>query len=110
MGFFTKTEPAPVVRKTTTPAPAAKSSAKSPAAAVAKPPVVDGWSESELVNVYGAAPVKHLKKGERILVDVTHCDSFFVLLDGALQVSVKCDSTPGRPGTFRRGECVAPLL
>jgi HD-like signal output (HDOD) protein len=101
MGFFTKTERAPAARKTTPPAPA-----KTPAV---KPPVVDGWSENELVNVYGAAPVKHLKKGERVLVDVSHTDSFFVLLDGAIQVSVKSDGRPGRPGIFRRGDCVAPL-
>lgn len=96
MGFFTKTETAPAIRKAATaPAP--------------RPPVVEGWSESELVSVYGAAPVKHLKKGERVLVDVSHTDSFFVLLDGAIQVSVKWDGHSGRPGIFRRGDCMAPL-
>jgi HD-like signal output (HDOD) protein len=100
MGFFTKTAPAPVIKKAP-PKPAATP--------VVRPPVVEGWSENELVSVYGAAPVKHLKRGERVLEDVTHTDSFFVLLDGALQVSVKWDGIAGRPGTFRRGDVVAPL-
>jgi putative nucleotidyltransferase with HDIG domain len=112
MGFFTRTEPAPVARKAAQATAAKSPTAKSPVVkspVVARPPVVEGWSESELVNVYGAAPVKHLKKGEPVLEDATHTDSFFVLLDGVLQVSVKLDGRPGRPGNFRRGDCMAPL-
>jgi HD-like signal output (HDOD) protein len=76
---------------------------------VRKPPVVEGWSESELVTVYNSAPVRHLKKGEPVFVEAAHTDSFFVLLDGSIQVVVKWDGHPGRPGIFRRGDCVAPL-
>jgi HD-like signal output (HDOD) protein len=77
--------------------------------AVRKPPVVDGWSESELVTVYNAAPVRHLKKGEAVFNEAGHTDSFFVLLDGSIHIIVNWDGHPGRPGIFRRGDCVAPL-
>lgn len=81
---------------------------KSPAVIV-KPPVVEGWSESELVVVYNAAPVRHLKKGEPIFAEASQTDSFFVLLDGAIQVVVKLNGQAGRPGIFQRGDVVAPL-
>jgi HD-like signal output (HDOD) protein len=76
---------------------------------VRKPPVVEGWSESELVTVYNAAPVRHLKKGEPVFAQAGHTDSFFVLLDGSIHIVVNWDGHPGRPGIFRRGDCVAPL-
>ena len=103
MRLFNRTEsaPAPVNKVKTTPASAP--------AAVRRPPVVEGWSESELVTVYNAAPVRHLKKGEPVFVEGAHTDSFFVLLDGSIQVVVKWDGNAGRPGIFRRGDCVAPL-
>jgi HD-like signal output (HDOD) protein len=63
----------------------------------------------ELVSVYNAAPVKHLKKGEPILTDVPGSNSFFVLIDGMLQIVVKLNGQPGRPGFFKRGDCIAPL-
>jgi HD-like signal output (HDOD) protein len=75
----------------------------------AKPPIIEGWSENELVSVYHAAPVKHYKKGEPVFTDIPQSDSFFVLVDGALQVTVKLNGQPGRPGIFRRGDCIAPL-
>jgi HD-like signal output (HDOD) protein len=74
-----------------------------------KPPVVEGWSENELVTVYNAAPVRHLNKDEVLFAEVTHTDAFLVLLEGAIQIVVKSDGHPGRPGVFRRGDCVAPL-
>jgi len=74
-----------------------------------KPPVLEGWSEKELVAVYNAAPVRHLKKGESLLADLEFTESFFVLLDGSLQVVVKWDNHLGRPGVIRRGDCIAPL-
>src|SRR5689334_12186236 len=74
-----------------------------------KPPIIEGWSETELVSVYNAAPVKHLKKGEQILIDAPSSNSFFVLIDGMLQVVVKLNGQPGRPGFFKRGDCIAPL-
>jgi HD-like signal output (HDOD) protein len=61
------------------------------------------------VAVYNAAPVKHLKKGEPLFTDVAQSDSFFVLVDGVIQVVVKLNGQPGRPGFFKRGDCVAPL-
>jgi putative nucleotidyltransferase with HDIG domain len=78
-------------------------------ATVRKPPVVEGWSEQELVSVYNAAPIRHLKKHDLLLADTAQSDSFFVLLDGAVQISVKWDSHAGRPGIFKRGDCMAPL-
>lgn len=74
-----------------------------------RPPVVDGWSEGELVAVYNAAPVRNLKKGEPIFTDVPETESFFVLLDGAIQVTVNLNGQSGRPGIFQRGDVVAPL-
>jgi len=74
-----------------------------------KVPVVEGWSEQELVSVYNAASVRHLKKDEPVFGETAASESFFVLLDGAVQVSVKWDGRPGRPGVFRRGDCIAPL-
>src|ERR1051325_1165932 len=71
--------------------------------------VLDGWSESDLVAVYNAAPVRHLKPGSPVFTDLESNDSFFVLLEGAIQVVVKCDGHLGRPGIVRRGDCVAPL-
>src|SRR5437868_2773484 len=100
MGLFTRERPR-VVR------PPVK--APKPAAVPVKPPVVEGWSESELVNVYNAAPVRHLAKGESLFEEASESDSFFVLLDGAIQVVVKLHDQPGRPGIFRRGDVVAPL-
>src|SRR5262249_14154275 len=74
-----------------------------------KPPVVEGWSESELVGVYNAAPLRYVSRGESILTDVEETDSFFVLLDGAIEVVVKLFGQVGRPGIFQRGDVVAPL-
>jgi HD-like signal output (HDOD) protein len=76
---------------------------------VPKTPVIEGWSEQELVSVYNAAPVRHLKKNDRIFAETASSESYFVLLDGAIQVSVKWDGRAGRPGVFRRGDCIAPL-
>jgi HD-like signal output (HDOD) protein len=96
MRFFRTEAPPPVKRPVMQPA-------------AEKPPIIEGWSETELVTVYHAAPVKHLKKGEPIFTDVPHHDSFFVLIDGTIQVVVKLNGQPGRPGFFKRGDCVAPL-
>jgi HD-like signal output (HDOD) protein len=74
-----------------------------------KPPVVEGWSETELVGVYNAAPLRSVSRGESILTDVEETDSFFVLLDGAIEVVVKLHGQAGRPGVFQRGDVVAPL-
>jgi HD-like signal output (HDOD) protein len=100
MRFF-RSQPRVAVRQPVKPA------ATSPAAI--KPPIIEGWSETELVSVYSAAPVKHVKKGEVLFSDVPHSDSFFVLVDGSIQVVVKLNGQPGRPGFFKRGDCVAPL-
>src|SRR6516162_9593467 len=62
-----------------------------------KPPVVEGWSESELVGVYNAAPLRNVSRGESILTDVEETDSFFVLLDGAIEVVVMLHGQAGRP-------------
>jgi putative nucleotidyltransferase with HDIG domain len=77
--------------------------------AAVRPPVVEGWSERELVSVYNAARVRHLKAREAVFPESEGTDSFFVLLSGALQVVVKWDGHAGRPAVFQRGECVAPL-
>lgn len=76
---------------------------------VQRPPVLEGWSESEVVSVYNAAPVRHLRKGDPVFTDLEFTDSFFVLLEGSIQVVVKWDDHQGRPGIIRRGDCVAPL-
>jgi len=86
-----KSQPAPVTAQPAAPAP------------VKKPPVVEGWSESELVTVYNSAPVRHLKKGEPVFAEGPSTESFFVLLDGGIQIVVKSDGHAGRPGLFRRG-------
>ncbi len=74
-----------------------------------RPPVLEGWSEQELISVYNIASVRHLKKNDLLLAEAPTSDSFFVLLDGAVQVSVKWDDHAGRPGVFRRGDCIAPF-
>ncbi len=76
---------------------------------VEKPPVLEGWSENELVSVYNAAPVRHLRAGETFLSDLEASESFFVLIDGCVQVVVKWKNLMGRPGMIRRGDCIAPL-
>jgi HD-like signal output (HDOD) protein len=98
MRFF-RTEPRVLSRPPVTPEPPK----------VAKPPIIEGWSETELVSVYNAAPVKLLKKGEPLFTDVPKNDSFYVLVDGSIHVVVKLNGQPGRPGFFKRGDCVAPL-
>src|SRR5437762_14042928 len=97
MRFF-RSEPPVAIRPPVTSAPT-----------VPKPPIIEGWSENELVSVYQAAPVRHLKRGEPVFTDVANCDSFFVLVDGAMQVTVKVNGQPGRPAVFHRGDCVSPL-
>ena len=104
MGLFTK-EPPVAVRP---PVLASKPTVVVPAAP-AKVPVVEGWSENELVAVYNAAPMRNLKRGEPLFAEASHTNSFFVLLDGAIQVVVKLKGHPGRPGIFQRGDVVAPL-
>jgi HD-like signal output (HDOD) protein len=102
MKWFRSSEPA------VTPRPL-KVESKPAAPAQVRPPVVEGWSESELVGVYNAAPVKNLKTGDRIFADALETESFFVLLDGAIEVVVKLNGQPGRPGVFQRGDVVAPM-
>jgi len=74
-----------------------------------KPPVVDGWTEREFASVYSVALVRHLKPREPLFTDLKGTESFFVLIDGSVQIVVKWDDHAGRPGIFRRGDCVAPL-
>ena len=74
-----------------------------------KPPVIDGWTERELASVYSVAPVRHLKQREPLFTDLKATESFYVLIDGSIQIVVKWDDHAGRPGVFRRGDCVAPL-
>src|SRR5579872_7332990 len=82
---------------------------KAPTPIAPKPPVLEGWSESDVVTVYNAAPVRHLKKGDPLFIDKEYTESFFVLLDGAFQVVVKWDGHNGRPGIIHRGDCMPPL-
>ena len=98
MRFF-RTEP-----RATAPPPVAPQSS-----GPAKPPIIEGWSETELTSIYNAAPVRNVRKGEPLLSDVPQSDSFFLLVDGSIQVVVKMNGQPGRPGFFKRGECLAPL-
>jgi len=77
--------------------------------AVAKAPVLEGWTEREIVSVYNAAPVRNLRRGDGLFVDLHSTDSFFVILEGFLEVVVKWDEHKGRPGTFYKGDCIAPL-
>ena len=107
MRLFTKE--APIAVRPPAPAPKPGAAVTAVPAIPARPPVVEGWSESELVAVYNAAPVKHFKRGEPLFAEASHTDSFFVLLDGAVQVVVKLNGHPGRPGIFQRGDVVAPL-
>jgi HD-like signal output (HDOD) protein/CRP-like cAMP-binding protein len=83
--------------------------AEPPVAVVAKPPVVEGWSERELTAVYNAAPVRRFNKKDALFSDAEQSDSFFVIIEGQLQVVVKWDGYAGRPGILRRGDCIAPL-
>src|SRR5262245_45586651 len=76
--------------------------------AASKPPIIEGWSEADLVSVYNAAPVRQVKKGEPFLTDVSECTSFFVLIDGAVHVVVKLNGQPAHSGSFKRGDCMAP--
>jgi HD-like signal output (HDOD) protein len=80
-----------------------------PVAAINKPPVVEGWSERELASVYNAAPVRRFNKKDALFTDIEQNESFFVIIEGQLQVVVKWDGHAGRPGILRRGDCIAPL-
>ncbi len=99
----------PKVAVAVAPKPAVEAASKPSLAGPSKPPVVEGWSENELVGVYNAAPLRYVSRREAILTDVEETDSFFVLLDGAIEVIVKLNGQAGRPGIFQRGDVVAPL-
>ena len=87
MGFFKSLASLPAVKP---PAPTLKPQA------VSRPTVIEGWSESELVAVYNAAPVRHLRRGEPLFAEAPQTDSFFVLLEGGIEVIVKWNGYPGR--------------
>jgi HD-like signal output (HDOD) protein len=93
---FLKLRPAPVAAPT-------------PSVSVRPSRQLEGWTEAELVFVYNAAPLRNFKQGDSLLADVMQTDSFFLVLDGSIEVIVKCDLHSGRPGIIRRGDCVAPL-
>ncbi len=76
---------------------------------VSRPAVMQGWSDSEMAAVYNAAPVRYVKRGEPLFAEAPQTDSFFVLVEGAVEVVVKWNGHPGRPGIFCRGDCIAPL-
>jgi HD-like signal output (HDOD) protein len=101
MRFFRTLPPVNVEHPATPPA--------TPPQAMSRPPLTEGWSENELISVYHAAPVKLFKRGELIFNDLVNTDSFFVLIDGEIQVTVKLNGQHGRPGFFKKGDCVAPL-
>src|SRR3954467_15218319 len=71
----------PKVAVAVAPKPAVEAASKPSLAGPSKPPVVEGWSENELVGVYNAAPLRYVSRREAILTDVEDTDSFFVLLD-----------------------------
>ena len=50
-----------------------------------------------------------MKPREPLFTDLKGTESFFVLIDGSIQVVVKWDDHAGRPGFSGRGDCVAPL-
>ena len=66
-----------------------------PSVAPPRPPVVEGWSERELASVYSAAPVRHLKKQDALFLDAEVSASFFVILEGSLQLPSSGMVTPG---------------
>src|SRR5262249_9390987 len=104
MGFFKSRASVPVV-KPAVPAPTKPTAPAPKPQAVSRPPVVQGWSESEVAAVYNAAPVRHVKRGEPLFVDAPQTDSFFAIVEGAVEAIVKWNGHPGRPGIFCRGEC-----
>ncbi len=108
MGFFRSLASRPVVKPTVA-APIKPAAPTPKPQAVSRPPVVEGWSENELALVYNAAPVRQVKRGEPLFADAPQTDSFFTLVEGAVEVIVKWNGHPGRPGIFCRGDCIAPL-
>src|SRR4051812_18976067 len=78
-------------------------------APVAKHPALNGWTERDVVSVYNAAPVRHLRQGDVLFADVQGSDAFFVVLEGRVEVVVKWDARNARPAVFGKGDCIAPL-
>jgi putative nucleotidyltransferase with HDIG domain len=74
-----------------------------------KPPLLEGWTEAEIVSVYNAARVKHFESGDLVLQDAESTDSFLLVLDGSIQLVVNWNVHRGNPGVVRRGECLEPL-
>ena len=101
MGFF-RTEPPPTVKPPEVP--------EKPAPTMVRPPAVVGWPEEELISVYNAAPATHLKRGEALFAEAPGTDSFFVVFDGALEVTVTLNGLPGSSAVFQAGDCLPPLL
>jgi HD-like signal output (HDOD) protein len=101
MGLF-RTEPPPAVKPPEAP--------EKPVPTMVKPPAVVGWPEEELIEVYNAAPAIYLKRGEALFAESPGTDSFFVVFDGALEVTVTLNGLPGSPAVFQTGDCLAPLL
>src|SRR5262245_11107372 len=77
---------------------------------VLKLPAVDGWSADDLRLVYNAAFPRSLKAHEPVFGETAKTESFFILLDGAIQVTFQSNGQPGCPAVFGKGDCVAPLL
>ena len=70
---------------------------------------LEGWTEQDISAVYSGAPVRTLRKGQALLIDLEKTDSFFMLLEGVLQVVVKWNGQMNLPDIYHRGECLAPL-
>jgi HD-like signal output (HDOD) protein len=100
MRFFRSETPEP---------PVVQEKPKPPAPPVVKLPSIQGWSEADLLAVYNGASGKSFKTAEPIFSETEHTDSFFIILDGAIQVTIKLNGQPGGPAIFERGDCIAPL-
>src|SRR5262245_27001668 len=103
MRFFRTEPPAPV-----RPPVIAQKPVK-PVSTPSRLPLIEGWSENEVGSLCGATSVRPLKKGEAVFAETVQSDSFFILLDGAIQLTVNLNGQPGCPGTFQKGDCIAPL-
>src|SRR5215475_11154178 len=103
MKFF-RTEPPTAGRP-----PIAPENAVTPVTPTLKLPIIEGWTEDDLLSVYNAGPAKHVKRGDKLFEGTPRTDSFFVVIKGAIELTVTLNTQQGWPEVFEKGECVAPL-
>lgn len=93
------------------PAPPAPHAAPKPPVVLSAVPgkVSTELSEQDRATLYHVAPIKNFRKTENILPGKDQSDSFFVVVDGTVQVFGVTDLPYGSPLVFGKGDVIGPI-